>query len=462
MRNRVLIIEDDKVDQMAFKRFIKEEDLPYDYTIVGSVLDAREILDSKKFDIIITDYLLSDGTAFDILDFKLDIPIIFVTGAGDEKIAVKAMKRGAYDYLIKDQGYNYLNILSVTVDNAIKRKKADERLRLLESSVVNANDAIVIFEAKSGDLTGRQILYVNRAFTDMTGYSLEEVINKTIRILYGPKTSRAKLNKIREMLDRWETVKVELTNYRKDGSEFWVECNMVPVADEKGSFTHWVSIQRDITIRKRMENQIKASVKEKEVLLGEIHHRVGNNLQVIYGLLNIQSEYFKDKQYFDVFKGCQNRIMSMALVHKILYKSTDITNIDFHDYISKLADRLFYSYGVSTERVSLNINVSDSSFGVDTAIPCGLIINELISNSLKHAFPEGREGEIKITLRSIEEDAFELIVSDNGIGIPEDIDFRNTNTLGFKTLISFEDSKSWGKFELNRTEGTEFRITFNA
>ena len=266
MRNRVLLIEDDKVDQMAFKRLIKEQDLPYDYTIAGSVSKAREALDLEKFDIVITDYLLGDGTAFDVFDFIINTPIIFITGAGDEEIAIKAMKAGAYDYLIKDPDHNYLKILSVTVENAIKRKKAEERLRLLESTVVNANDAIVIFEARPGDLPGRSILYVNEAFTKMTGYSLEDVINKTLRILHGPKTSSEKLDKIREVLDRWETVKVELVNYRKDGSEFWVECNMVPVADEKGMFTHWISIQRNITERKRAEEERERLINKIEAI----------------------------------------------------------------------------------------------------------------------------------------------------------------------------------------------------
>jgi DNA-binding NtrC family response regulator len=201
MKNRVLLIEDDKVDQIAFKRLVKERGLPYEYTIAGSVSEAKKILNSEEFDIIITDYMLGDGTAFDIFDYIIDTPIIFVTGAGDEKTAVKTMKAGAYDYLIKDPERNYLRVLSVTIENALKRKRADERLRLLESVVINANDAIVIFEARPGELPARRILYVNKAFTKMTGYVPEELMNKTLRILHGPKTSHEELDKIQKVLD---------------------------------------------------------------------------------------------------------------------------------------------------------------------------------------------------------------------------------------------------------------------
>lgn len=266
IRYRILLIEDDRVDQMAFERLVRGEGLPYDYTIAGSVSEAGKILDSEKFDIVITDYRLGDGTAFDVFDFIVDTPCIFVTGAGDEEIAIRAMKAGAYDYLIKDQERNYLKVLPLTAENAIRRKEAEERLRLLESVAINANDAIVIFKAWPGDGGGRKILYVNEAFTKMTGYALQEVLNKSISILQGPKTSGDELDKIRLMLDRGEPIRTELTNYRKDGSEFWVECNIVPIADKKGRITYWISIQRDITRRKQAEAEKEQLIKEIEAV----------------------------------------------------------------------------------------------------------------------------------------------------------------------------------------------------
>ena len=204
----------------------------------------------------------------------------------------------------------------------------------------------------------------------------------------------------------------------------------------------------------------EASLKEKEVLLREIHHRVKNNMQVISSLIRLQSRNVKDEQQIEMLKESQNRIKAMALIHEKLYRSKDLANIDFNDYIKNLVNDLFLSYKVSTGKVALKMNIETVSFGIDTAIPCGLIVNELVSNSLKHAFPKGRDGEIKISLRTLEEGDIELIVSDNGVGIPKDLDFRNTESLGLRLITNLTEKQLQGKVELNRNKGTEFQIKF--
>jgi len=221
------------------------------------------------------------------------------------------------------------------------------------------------------------------------------------------------------------------------------------------------SLEQSQIERKRMEEQIKASLREKEMLLREIHHRVKNNMQLISSLLRLQSRYIKDKKYIEMLKESQNRIRSMAFIHEKLYQSKDLANIDFNGYIKSLTDDLFRSYGANG-KIALKTDIEGVSLGVDTAIPCGLIINELVSNSLKHAFPEDREGEIKIALRRTDRNEVELVVSDDGIGIPEDLDFRNTESLGLQLVTSLAESQLQGKTELNRAKGTEFRIRFIA
>lgn len=151
---------------------------------------------------------------------------------------------------------------------------------------------------------------------------------------------------------------------------------------------------KDITERKQTESQLKASLKEKEVLLKEIHHRVKNNLQIISSLLNLQSEYIQDKQDLDIFKVSQNRIESMALIHEKLYQSKDLARIDFGEYIRDLVCTLFCSYEVNSSAIDMKINIDQIFLGIDVAIPCGLMINEVVLNYLKHAFPKGRTGEI--------------------------------------------------------------------
>ncbi len=209
----------------------------------------------------------------------------------------------------------------------------------------------------------------------------------------------------------------------------------------------------------RREGWEKFRALEKEVLLQEIHHRVKNNLQVISSLLNLQARYIKEDTYADMFRDSQNRIMSMALVHEELYQSKDLARIDLNDYIRNLTNALFRSYGADTGSVALKIDVADVVFGVDTAIPCGLIINELVSNSLKYAFPGGKEGEITIALRPTDGDEIDLTVSDNGVSIPDDLDLTNTGTLGIK-LVHILTDQIRGRLEVDRSEGTTFRIRF--
>jgi two-component sensor histidine kinase len=213
--------------------------------------------------------------------------------------------------------------------------------------------------------------------------------------------------------------------------------------------------------RKRAEEQVKASLAEKEVLLKEIHHRVKNNLQVISSLLKLQSQHLDDKQAEEIFKECQNRVKSMALVHEKLYQSRDLAKIDFAEYVHNLVAHVFRSYPTSLGNVGLKVNVDTISFSIDLAIPLGLLINELVSNCLKHAFPDERKGEIRVDLHLDGRDGYVLTVSDNGVGFPEGVDFQKTETLGLQ-LVNTLAGQLGGAVEVLRNGGTEFRITFSA
>ena len=219
----------------------------------------------------------------------------------------------------------------------------------------------------------------------------------------------------------------------------------------------------------RLYAEIKQSLEEKEVLLKEIHHRVKNNLQVISSLLYLQSKNIKDKGTLAVFQESQNRVRSMALVHERLYQSPDLARVDFAGYVRSLANYLLRSYGVNPNVIKLKIHLDNVLLGVDTAIPCGLIINELVSNSLKHAFPappfipparggERGGGEIRIELRA-DDGQFTLMVSDNGVGFPRDLDFRDAGSLGLQLVNTLVEQLE-GTIELDRSGGTTFKITF--
>ncbi len=215
----------------------------------------------------------------------------------------------------------------------------------------------------------------------------------------------------------------------------------------------------DITERKRAEEALRTSLEEKEILLREVHHRVKNNLQVVVSLLNLQSQNVPDERVREIFKESRNRIRSMALVHERLYQSSDLSHVDFAEYLRRLTTHLFHSYGLDAGRIELEVDAGDVRLDVNTAVPLGLIINELVSNAIKHAFPDGRRGKIAVGLKPLEGGRFRLAVSDDGAGFPEGVDFRNTESLGMQIVTMLAEQLE-GKLALERGAGTKFVLTF--
>ncbi len=205
--------------------------------------------------------------------------------------------------------------------------------------------------------------------------------------------------------------------------------------------------------------QVEESLEEKNVMLKEIHHRVKNNLQVISSLLNLQSAQIKDPGTLQLFRDSQNRVRSMALIHEKLYQSHDLARINFKNYVESLSSVLARSFAAETREVTFCLEIEQISLGIDQAVPCGLIINELVSNSLKHAFPGSRKGEVTIQFKIVEGQRLHLIVGDNGVGFPDTIDFQHTSSLGLQLVNSLVHQLE-GSIEIRRTTGTEFRIDF--
>ena len=221
-----------------------------------------------------------------------------------------------------------------------------------------------------------------------------------------------------------------------------------------------LELEREVAERKRAEDQIKASLREKEVLLQEVHHRVKNNMQIISSLFSLQSRHIKDKRALEIFKSSQNRVRSMALIHERFYQSEDMAKVDFAEYAQSLTSHLFSSHGTKPGAVKLNLKIKDVFLDLNTAIPCGLIINELVSNSLKHGFPGEKNGEIKIAMHPLDKNGMEVIVSDNGVGLPKGMDFIGTKTLGLHLVNLLAEDQLHGDIKLDRTKGTSFHIRF--
>ncbi|HEY9808873.1 MAG TPA: PAS domain S-box protein [Halomicronema sp.] len=222
-----------------------------------------------------------------------------------------------------------------------------------------------------------------------------------------------------------------------------------------------VSVGIDITERKQAEEKLLASLREKEVMLKEIHHRVKNNLQIVSSLLKLQSGYIKDPDALGLFKDSYNRVRSMALIHEKLYRSSDLSGIDASEYIHNLVANLCSAYGVCSEKIAVKIDVEKIAIDIDTAIPCGLIINELVSNSFKYAFPEGQQGLVTINLKLSQDNRkmFVLTVADDGIGLPSNFDLETSDSLGLQLVFNLTEQLG-GTIQVSGNKGTFYKIIF--
>jgi PAS domain S-box-containing protein len=245
---------------------------------------------------------------------------------------------------------------------------------------------------------------------------------------------------------------------KPDGTIRWIQNRVFPVRDETGQVYRLAGVSDDITERKQALEQIKASLYEKDVLLKEIHHRVKNNLQVITSLLQLQSKHITDERARSIFHDSQNRIKSMALIHETLYQSNDLSRINSAEYVRKIIAHVQRSYRVNPEAVRIVARVDEVSLSIDKAVPCGLIINELLSNALKHAFPQERTGEVRVEFCA-EGDVCRVRVSEDGVGIPAGMEIEKTNSLGLK-LVRTLTGQLGGELSVGNAVGAAFEIVF--
>jgi PAS domain S-box-containing protein len=247
-KHRILLVEDDKLDQMAFERLVQQQKLPYDCTMAESVAEAKRLLAREKFDVVICDYELADGVAFDIFDSVKNTPIVLITGVGDEELAVKAWKAGASDYLIKDQLRNYLKALPVTVENVISHRKTAEQLRLLSKAVVCADDSVYITD------TENKIIFVNDVFCDTYRCKKEDILGKDSNILWAKNPPQSRQTDAFQSASCWD---IGFFHKRTDGSIFPVSISRSDIKDENGDEIAHVVIARDVSERIRLEEELR-------------------------------------------------------------------------------------------------------------------------------------------------------------------------------------------------------------
>jgi two-component sensor histidine kinase/DNA-binding response OmpR family regulator len=532
MSNEIILVVD---DSQQVTDFLVDGLLPvlgYQTLVAHNGKRALELVKARRPDLMLLDFQLSDTTGLEVLRQLAHeghyIPTVLITAEGSERIAVDAFRLGVQDYLIKPVDADSLGaaITRALTETRLRREKASLTARLKQQvawltalskvgrSVTSSLelDAVLrriveagvyltqaeegflaLLDAQSDQLYLRAVKNIDREQSETMHLRVQDPLvgravntRRPVRLarsagaqplkvstgllvhslLHVPILSKDKVlgvlsvdNRIgrRVFTEIDETMLTSLADY-------------AAVAIENADL--YARAQQEIAERVRAETQIQASLKEKEVLLKEIHHRVKNNLQIISSLLNLQTDYVDDAQTSKALQDSQHRIRSMALIHEKLYRSRDLAHVDLVEYIQNLTAYLFRVYDANAEAVTLIVKGKDVFLDIDTAVPCGLIVNELISNSLKHAFPTGRDkpagqtGQIRIELRQNDRQ-LTVMVSDNGVGLPPDFDFRHTSSLGLQ-LVNMLVAQLDGTIELDRRHpglpgragGTTFIITF--
>ena len=342
-------------------------------------------------------------------------------------------------------------VLSAIVDIS-SRKRLEERFRRVVESAPNA---MVMIDGAG------VIEMVNAQAERVFGFARDEMLGQSIEMLV-PARFRGHHPELRtsffnQPVSRPMGAGRDLFGLRKDGSEFPVEIGLNPIETDEGTMV--LSAIVDISDRKHREESIHAALKEKDILLGEIHHRVKNNLQIVHSLLDLQSGTITDPVALGLMRESQNRVRSMALIHQTLYESKDFARVDFGNFLDALVPTLVSSYGVAAHRCALAIDAQEVLLPINAAIPSGLIVNELIANALKHAFPENRVGNIEISLAHEPGDRVLLTVTDDGIGIPEVLDIANATTVGLQIVTLLVDQLG-GDLDIHRANPTRFSVRF--
>lgn len=461
---KVLILEDYPQDAELNQHEVKKVLPRAQFYFADSKESFLEAIDKFKPDVILSDYKLPGFNGMDALmitnEQSPDTPFLLITGPMNEEIAVECMKAGAWDYVLKDR---YMRI-GPAVINALEQKKLRFENRkaiqdLRESEARYRNLVMYSPDAIFVNLENRIIL-VNQACVKMFHASSEnDLIGKSPYDLFSPEYHDQIKDRIHKMREYGKPLSVVTEKIiRLDGSKVDVDVVAAPFAYYGIHAIH--VILRDISERKMSEEKLRSSLKEKETLLQEIYHRTKNNMQVISALLELQAAASGNIEVEHIIHDSTTRIRTMALAHEKLYKSKSLSRVYMREYILGLVQLLVSSNKVDTEKITVQYDIEEIEFLIDIAIPCGLIINELLSNAFKYAFPFGRKGTIILGLHRKKEKQIELTVIDNGVGLPEGFDIMKAPSLGIQLVLQIVNHQLHGSAKVESTHGIKWCILF--
>ncbi|MFH1571064.1 MAG: PAS domain S-box protein [Gemmatimonadota bacterium] len=381
----------------------------------------------------------------------VDVPFSYGT------LTINSLVPGAFS----ERDISFFQELAEALSEGYRRMEDLQQLALSEQryrTLVETPNFVVMLLDPEGSY-----LYVSPQIEDWLGYTPEEFYrNADIRSQIIHPDDLAATEAFHDLDQAEPRRTLEYRWRQRNGRYRWASGSLFPIYEsaEDRQINRISLVQvvvQDITERKEAEEQIRTSLAEKEVLLKEIHHRVKNNLQIVSSLLHLQSANLEDEALLRAFDDSQHRIRTMALIHEELYQSGDLARIDFVGYVRRLTDNLFESFGVDAERIALSVAVDNVLLTIDKAIPLGLVVNELVSNSLKYAFPGSRRGQIRIALAAAADGSFALTVGDDGVGLPAAIDVETADSLGLRLVTSLA-SQLKARVEVDRAAGTTFRL----
>ncbi|GAK52464.1 two-component sensor histidine kinase [Candidatus Moduliflexus flocculans] len=465
MKERLCIIhlEDNPFDAELIEARLESEGIACEIRRVETESDFLSAISIAGVDLILSDYALPTFNGLAALTWARahypDVPFIFVTGAMGEEKAVESMKQGATDYVLKQNLARLGTVVRRALREAeehLKHKQAEDELRFHSQILEHLTEGVQLTSTRN-----EQIVYVNPTFERLFGYEAKELIGQHVSILNAPaeKGTDDITREIVTSLTAHGEWRGTVHNIRKDGTMFWSYANI-------STFTHpqygdvWISVQEDITERKQAEEQIKAALAEKEALLREIYHRTKNNMQVIRSMLVLRAAMRQNPEITAFVQEIEQKILTMALVHQKLYESHDLSQIQLQEYLEDLISSLMQNYAEVSRKIAFKLQVDRIMVLIDTAIPCGLIITELLSNALQYAFPEGRSGEIQLKVSRMPQGMIELYFADNGVGVPTGFDVRAQKSLGLRTVVGLVEHQLMGEISNDLRDGVAYTIRF--
>jgi PAS domain S-box-containing protein len=431
----VLLVEDDPATAELIRRTL--ERCFYSVEIASSVQQGLKAIcgnGSSDYVAMLLDYTLPDGEPWELADAAKaqipEVPVVFVTAVSNENVAIEAVRRGFADYVKKSAGF--WNELPVVLERVARlshiKGRLDETSALMRAIVEQSSDLVTVCSADGS------LIYISPVCLALLGKRALDLVGSPWTEIVAPEDRHVLLS-LHSRLNEAPTQFGEVRCLRGNGMFVWMEARVALLKAAQGVERLMVFTLHDVTVQREHDQQMQASLREKEILLREVYHRVKNNLQVVQSLLKMQGRTLPDGETRAAIETTVQRVYAMAMVHERLYQSSDLAALSLPGYLGDLFADVVASHALQPDQVHLAVDAEEIQLPLDRAVPFGLLANELLSNCLKHAFPDGRRGTIVASIHRIP-GAVRLLIQDDGIGLPMNFNLAACNSMGLKLAVS--------------------------